>query len=101
MARRFHRFRRMTTVSEPPRAQPPDRPAFLRFLRTAPGSRVTCKSCRHFVDDPAELEKAFAGIGALSSAYGSTRGRAGICWMDDTFHDPIPACAEFETRGEG
>jgi hypothetical protein len=63
--------------------------------------RASCGTCRHFTDDPAELERIFVGIGALSSAWGSTRGRAGICAKDDSFHDPIPACSEFEAQGAG
>ena len=73
----------------------------VRFGRTGTKGQTTCAACRHFLDDPAELERVFVGIGALSSAYGSTRGRAGICRKDDSFHDPLPACSEFETLGEG
>jgi hypothetical protein len=58
----------------------------------------TCCACRHFVDDPEELERAFPGILALSSGQGSTRGRCGICLVHDTFQDPIPVCPEFRAR---
>jgi hypothetical protein len=61
-----------------------------------PSTQPTCGSCRHFVSDPQALERCFVGIGALSSAFGSTRGRAGICLMESTFGDPGPACASFE-----
>ncbi len=59
----------------------------------------TCATCAWFIDDPQELERAFTGIGALSSAYGSCRGRAGICRIDQGFRDPRGACADFRRRG--
>lgn len=58
----------------------------------------TCKTCKHFSDDPHELEKMFRSILILSSTYGSTRARAGICAIDQTFHDPEPACADFVAK---
>lgn len=61
---------------------------------------TTCRGCRHFMDDPAELERALTGILILSSTYGSTRGRAGICAVTGRFHDPIAACSEFAPRAD-
>jgi hypothetical protein len=58
----------------------------------------SCRDCGHFLDDPQALEAEFAGLQALSSAYGSTRGQAGICLVDDTFRNPGPACPEFTER---
>lgn len=58
----------------------------------------TCEQCRYFDDDPEALERSFPGILVLSSTYGSTRGRAGICTVRDTFQDPETACSEFECR---
>jgi hypothetical protein len=60
---------------------------------------ATCAECAEFVDDAAELEALFVGLTALSSAYGSTRGRAGVCRVNDTFQDPSPACPAFVRRG--
>ena len=51
-----------------------------------------------FEDQPGALERAFIGMTALSSAYGSTRGRAGVCASSGRFHDPGPACPEFAPR---
>jgi hypothetical protein len=48
------------------------------------------------VNDPQALERSFIGISALSSAFGSTRGRAGICLKESTFRDPEPVCRAFE-----
>jgi hypothetical protein len=59
-----------------------------------------CRSCHLFVDEPAELERALPGLTILSSASGSTRGRAGICLARHTFQDPAPACPEFRPRCE-
>ena len=59
---------------------------------------ATCAECAEFVDDPGELEASFVGMTALSSAYGSSRGRAGVCRVLDTFQDPSPACPAFVRR---
>ncbi len=59
---------------------------------------ATCAECAEFVDDPGELEALFVGLIALSSAYGSTRGRAGVCRVSDTLQDPSPACPAFLRR---
>jgi hypothetical protein len=59
---------------------------------------IDCSGCRHFLDDPRELERVFSGIIALSSAFGSCRASAGICAVDDRFHDPHAACPAFEPR---
>jgi hypothetical protein len=40
---------------------------------------LTCRDCIHFNNDPAWLERVFPGLNALSSAYGSARGEAGVC----------------------
>jgi hypothetical protein len=59
-----------------------------------------CLSCRLFVDRADELERAFPGLTILSSARGSTRGRAGICLARQTFQDPEPACSHFQPLPE-
>lgn len=64
--------------------------------RHSPRALPTCGSCLHFVNEPQALERNFIGISALSSAFGSTRGRAGICLKDSTFRDPEPVCRAFE-----
>ena len=67
-------------------------------MRTRGTTKPTCRSCQHFLDDALLLEGQLPGIGALSSALGSTRGDAGICKILDTFHDPREACPEYEPR---
>jgi hypothetical protein len=61
---------------------------------------ASCRDCVHFEDDPARLEAALPNLAILSSAWGSTRGRAGLCGAFGRFHDPIPAagCRAFEAR---
>lgn len=58
----------------------------------------TCSDCAKFTDDPVEIEALFVGMTALSSAYGSTRGDAGVCSVTNLFQNPIPACEEFLAR---
>jgi hypothetical protein len=55
-----------------------------------------CHRCRHFVDDPQQLEDALPGLTILSSAWGSTRGRAGLCACHETWQDPVTGCPDFE-----
>jgi|RifCSP19_3_1023858.scaffolds.fasta_scaffold15337_3 hypothetical protein len=57
---------------------------------------LTCRDCIHFNNDPAWLERVFPGLNALSSAYGSARGEAGICNKRDIYLSPIKKCAYFE-----
>ncbi len=59
---------------------------------------ATCAQCTLFEDEPSALERVLTGMSALSSAYGSTRGRAGVCAVSGRFHDPLPACLEFAPR---
>jgi hypothetical protein len=59
------------------------------------GEELTCSECARFTDDALEIEAIFVGMTALSSAYGSTRGNAGICSVTDVFQNPVPACSEF------
>ena len=58
----------------------------------------SCLRCRHFRNDPAEIEEALPGLKALSSAYGSVRADAGICSRRDLILTPRHHCADFEER---
>jgi len=59
---------------------------------------LTCRSCVHFDDDPGHLESEVPGIMVFGSAYGSSKGHAGLCSKLDRFLDPIPArsCPSFK-----
>jgi len=63
--------------------------------------KYTCRDCRFFNNDPAWLEKAFPGLNALSSAYGSTRGENGVCSKRDLYLSPIKKCKDFEHIDSG
>jgi hypothetical protein len=54
-----------------------------------------CHTCRHFVDDPQELEDSLPGLTILSSAWGSTRGDAGLCASHGTWQDPETGCPDY------
>lgn len=56
----------------------------------------TCRDCKYFNNDPAWLERAFPGLNALSSAYGTARGEAGICSKRDLYLSPIKKCKYFD-----
>lgn len=60
----------------------------------------TCSDCARFTDDPVAIEALFVGMTALSSAYGSTRGDAGVCAIEEVFQNPVPACQAFVLRRE-
>lgn len=71
------------------------------MTRTArDGDPPTCRECVHFEDDPAAIERRLPGINILGSAWGSTRGDAGICAVLEVLQDPIPAagCRWFAAR---
>ena len=70
-----------------------------RRISLATDDETSCRVCRFFFDDPLLLEAQLPGIGALSSAFGSTRGNAGICEQTGRFHDPLPPCDAFEAAG--
>jgi hypothetical protein len=61
-------------------------------------ARDTCRSCHYFLDEPAQLERALPGLSILSSAWGSTRGNAGLCSRYATWQDPVAGCPEFAGR---
>lgn len=64
-------------------------------------SHTGCLECARFLDDPRALERCFPGLRALSSAFGASRGRAGICTAEGRFMDPQAACAGFVPRIPG
>jgi len=61
----------------------------------------TCRDCKYFNNDPAWLEKEFPCMNALSSAYGSARGEAGVCSRLDIYLAPVKKCGFFEHRHAG
>jgi hypothetical protein len=58
-----------------------------------------CANCHHFLDDPAEFERALPGILILSSGQGETRGDQGLCRIHDKLATPRMSCDHFAPRG--
>jgi len=58
----------------------------------------TCRDCIYFENNPRWLENELPGLNALSSAYGSARGEAGICSKLDIYLSPVKKCDFFEHR---
>ena len=53
---------------------------------------ANCRSCEHFRNDPAYLERAIPGLNALGSAYGAARAEDGICERNKTYLSPNGSC---------
>jgi hypothetical protein len=56
---------------------------------------ISCRNCRHFRNDPAFLESAFAGLSALGSAWGSTRSDDGLCLQHHRHLSAESYCPDF------
>ncbi len=56
----------------------------------------TCQECRHFSDEPQELQRLVSGLRILSSAYSVVRADYGFRARRDIIQRPVPACVEFE-----
>lgn len=59
------------------------------------GVQNECRACRHFRNDAATLETAFAGLTSLSSASGSVRSDDGICLRHDRYLTARSYCPDF------
>ena len=57
-----------------------------------------CRTCRHFRNDAAFLEAAFAGLTSMSSGYGSVRADDGICLRHDRYLGARSSCADYTPR---
>jgi hypothetical protein len=44
-----------------------------------------CGNCRHFLTEPAALERALPGLNSLSSAYASVRSSDGLCAVHERY----------------
>lgn len=63
-----------------------------------PADGVSCRNCRHFRNDAAFLESAFAGLSTLGSAWGSTRSDDGLCLRHDRHLSAESYCPEFTPK---
>ena len=63
-----------------------------------PGDDIRCRNCRHFRNDAAFVESAFAGLSALGSAWGSTCSDDGLCLRHDRHLSADSYCPDFTPR---
>jgi hypothetical protein len=67
-------------------------------IRKSEPEGCKCADCLHFLDDPAEFERALPGILILSSGHGETRGNQGLCRIHDKLATPNMSCDHFAPR---
>ncbi len=58
-------------------------------------SGFTCDKCVHFQNNPAEIERAFPGLTAMSSGYASVRDRDGLCSLKQLYLSAGDSCINF------
>jgi hypothetical protein len=54
-----------------------------------------CVACRHFRNDPAQIERLCPGLTAMGSGYASTRAQDGICLRHDFYVLASDRCGDF------
>jgi hypothetical protein len=67
-------------------------------VKTASDKAAACLDCRHFRNDPAFIERAFPGLSALGSAWGSARSDDGICVQHERHVSAHAFCRDFAER---
>ena len=55
----------------------------------------TCKNCVYFQNDPARIEKTYAGLNIMSSGYAAVRDRDGLCSFNNIYLSAGDACVNF------
>jgi hypothetical protein len=60
----------------------------------------SCRSCRHFVDEPREVESRLPGLSALGSMDGAVRGRDGLCRHHGRYLAASSSCPAHAARTE-
>jgi hypothetical protein len=70
-------------------------------LSVVAAPRPACAACRHFMDDPAALERAFPGFSAMGSARASVRAGDGICERHGVYVSAHDGCGDFSARMSG
>ena len=56
----------------------------------------TCLGCRHFLQNPREIEEMTPGLTALSSGFASVRADDGFCRVHGVYSNGRRACASRE-----
>ncbi len=54
-----------------------------------------CRQCKHFRNQPAQLEAALPGLSSLSSAYAAVRCNDGLCAVHERYVTAASVCAGF------
>ncbi len=57
-----------------------------------------CASCRHFSNQPGEVEAAFPGLTTLSSAYAAVRASDGLCALHERYLAASARCEDWSLR---
>ena len=63
-----------------------------------PVGGISCRNCRHFRNHAAFVERAFAGLSTLGSAWGSTCSDDGLCLRHDRHLSAESYCPEFTPK---
>jgi hypothetical protein len=66
-----------------------------RWRRADRPPLAECGRCRHFRNDAAFIEGAFAGLSSLSSATASVRADDGVCTLRDVYLSAAACCPRF------
>jgi hypothetical protein len=56
----------------------------------------SCGRCRHFQNEPLQVEAGLAGLSSLSSAYAAVRCSDGICTVHERYIAASSICSAFE-----
>jgi hypothetical protein len=67
---------------------------WLSFL-THEAPRDRCGTCRHFRNDPAYIEQAFAGLTSFGSGHASVRADDGLCAEHDLYLSANSTCPRY------
>jgi hypothetical protein len=67
-------------------------------LRPAAPAQARCGACRHFRNEPFELERALPGYAVLGSALGAVRAGDGHCERHQRLVAALGGCAAFAAR---
>jgi hypothetical protein len=57
--------------------------------------RRRCGDCRHFLDDPLELERRAPGLAILSSGFAAARADDGLCALHERYVPAGASCARY------
>jgi hypothetical protein len=59
---------------------------------------ASCGNCRHFSNEPLQIERGLPGLGSLGSAHGAVRDQDGICAKHERYLRASSVCAAHEFK---